>query len=211
MKKIISLALAALMLTAALTACGKNNHQSEKTVSEETSSKTEKGETPDESKATEETTEKKDNNTDASEPSGDSADAESLYLTYVLGKTVSAEGVEVVFLLDQIDLENWQVPVDGAQPGDGYEFERVKVLGIDWYADGTIEQVSFGDFTYPNTFGTMEAPGTSGTLNVISWGYDPGSGESSSEKWTISASKEEVQLTGENGMVYYFYENHYGV
>ena len=211
MKKRIALALAALVLAAALTACNGNNQPAEKTVSEETSAKTEKGETADESKANDNTTEEKDNTTDVSGTSGNSANEEDLYSTYVLGKTVSAEGVEVVFLLDQIDLENWQVPVEGAQPGDGFEVERVKVLGIDWNTDGTVKQVVFADFTFPNTFGSMETPGTSGTLNVKNYGFDPGSGNPVLSTWTISASKEEVQLTNEDGMSYYFYENHYGI
>ncbi len=133
---------------------------------------------------------------------------EDYYLTYVLGKR-NVNGEETVFLTDERDMENWQVPVKGAVPGDGHEAEQIRFLGIDWKGDGTIDEVNMSDFLNVNTFGSLETPGTSGKLNVNNYGANPENGTSSYSEWKIEVNGTEVILTDEDGTIYYFYEDHF--
>ena len=129
------------------------------------------------------------------------------YLSYVLGKMV-VDGKETVYLTDERDMDNWQVPVKDAAAGEGNDFARIRFIGIDWKADGTIEQVNMCDFLTANTFGALVNPGSSGKLSVNSYGAEAGGVPDHSE-WDITVNGTEVVLTSDNGTVYYFYEDHF--
>lgn len=204
MKKAFSLLLAAV-LALSLTACGTASPTSE---NEGTTTDTEKAETTsaiennlkpadDDEKNTEGTTEQQ----SATEKS------EDYYLSYVLGKMV-VEGKETVYLTDERDMDNWQVPIKDAIPGEGSDYARIRFIGIEWKADGTIEQVNMCDFLTANTYGALVNPGSSGKLSVNSYGAEAGGVPDHSE-WDMAVNGTEVMLTGENGTVYYFYEDHF--
>lgn len=129
------------------------------------------------------------------------------YLSYVLGKMV-VDGKETVYLTDERDMDNWQVPVKDAAAGEGNDFARIRFIGIDWKADRTIEQVNMCDFLTANTFGALVNPGSSGKLSVNSYGAEAGGVPDHSE-WDITVNGTEVVLTSDNGTVYYFYEDHF--
>ena len=206
-KKIIALFLALAMLLS-LTACTKNTPPAEEkklamkeaesaitTVAENNSelSDDEKSKTDAESVTQQQNTAEK---------------AEDYYLTYVLGKMV-VDGKETVFLTDQRDMDNWQVLIKDAVPGEGEEYARIKFIGIDWKADGTVEQVNMCDFLSMNTFGSLVSPGTGGKLSVNGYGPDPGTGAPDHSDWDMAVNGTEVILTSDEGTIYYFYEDHF--
>jgi hypothetical protein len=213
MKKIIR-AISLLMLIVTLAACRENNQQPEKDSipkSEVTTTPT-NVESSDSivtsNEVTDDKTEIKENITDSSSVSNNSEEEEDRYLTYVLGKCVWSDGREVVYLTDERDCDNWDVPIEGIGPGEPDSTAKLRFIGIDWNSDDTIKQIYFADFTVANTFGTLNNPGTSGTLNVNSYGPDVASVPTVST-WNIIVNGEEVILTDEDNDSYYFYEDHF--
>lgn len=213
MKKTMSILLSLLLMAILVSACGKENLKPQKEpagtsagIQSSTDERASDKGSSDKDTPTEQET--KENVTDTPALNSSSEKEEDRYLTYVLGKFVH-DGNEIVYLTDQRDYDNWQVPIQGAEPGAADSSERLRFIGIDWKADGSLEQVNFCDFTFPNTYGCLETPGTSGTLNVTSYGYDV-SAPPTMARWNIAVNGEEVILTNqENNYVYYFYEDHF--
>ncbi|NLO41123.1 MAG: hypothetical protein GX115_16850 [Ruminiclostridium sp.] len=213
MKKIMSMIVSIILITTLTSACGKDNKQSKNNPSPSSV------QTQDQSKADasgQDNTkqdipsvqETKEDSTNTPVESSPSQKGEDRYLTYVLGKFIH-DGHEIVYLTDERDYDNWSVPIQGAEPGSADSTDRLRFIGIDWKADGTLEQVNFSDFSQPNSYGSLETPGTGGALNELTYGYDVSSPPTQT-KWNIAVNGKEVILTNlENNYVYYFYEDHF--
>lgn len=205
MKKIITLFLTALILAVTLSACGTASPTFE---SKDTTTDTKKTET---TSAIENNLKPADDDKKDAEGITEQQSlaqiAEDYYLSYVLGKMV-VDGKEMVYLTDERDMDNWQVPVKDAVVGEGNDYARIRFISIDWKTDGTIEQVNMCDFLAANTYGALVNPGSSGKLSVNSYGAEAGGVPDHSE-WDMAVNGTEVRLTGENGTVYYFYEDRF--
>ena len=198
-KKFLAIFLA-ISMALSFSACGGNKNSSDSSTAEVTTTTTSKTNTAD--------SDEKDMQTEStSEQQSTTEITDDYYLSYVLGKMV-VDGKETVYLTDERDMDNWQVPVKDAAAGEGNDFARIRFIGIDWKADGTIEQVNMCDFLTANTFGALVNPGSSGKLSVNSYGAEAGGVPDHSE-WDITVNGTEVVLTSDNGTVYYFYEDHF--
>ncbi len=210
MKKALALLLTAIIFAATLTACSEQIDDESLTETSQTTAAGKSVTQATEIAASDDVaSDEKDRiteNTTEQKPVAEAA--EGYYQTYVLGKRV-VDGKETVFLTDERDMDSWQVPVKDAVAGDGFEFERIRFIGIDWKADGTVEQVYMSDFLTSNTFGSLVNPGSSGKLSVNSYGADAGDVPDHSE-WDMIVNGTEVVLINEQGTEYYFYEDHFG-
>ena len=190
----------AISMSLSFSACGGEKNSSDSSTAEVTTTTTSKTNTAD--------SDEKDMQTEStSEQQSTTEITDDYYLSYVLGKMV-VNGKEMVYLTDERDMDNWQVPVKDAVAGEGDDFARIRFIGIDWKADGTIEQVNMCDFLTANTYGSLVNPGSSGRLSVNSYGAEAGGVPDHSE-WDITVNGTEVVLTSDNGTVYYFYEDHF--
>ena len=199
-KKLLAIILA-ISMALSFSACGGNKNNSDSSTAEVTTTTTA-------SETNTADSDEKDMQTEStSEQQSTTEITDDYYLSYVLGKMV-VDGKETVYLTDERDMDNWQVPVKDAAAGEGNDFARIRFIGIDWKADGTIEQVNMCDFLTANTFGALVNPGSSGKLSVNSYGAEAGGVPDHSE-WDITVNGTEVVLTSDNGTVYYFYEDHF--
>ena len=213
MKKIMSMIVSVLMIITLTSACGKDNKKpqgnppppSAQTQGAKEAAVSGQNNSEQVIPSAQQT---KEDSTNTPVESSPSQKGEDRYLTYVLEKFIH-DGLEIVYLTDERDYDNWSVPIQGAEPGSADSTGRLRFIGIDWKANGTLEQVNFSDFSQPNSYGSLETPGKGGVLNELTYGYDVSSPPTQT-MWNIAVNGEEVILTNpKNNYVYYFYEDHF--